>query len=134
MTILENGRQWIAHTGRKARLRNLRRLMARSQKERERMGSGNGTNKNFEIPQGIPIIGQPFELQNGYITALGYCKCGGTKTAVLLPGGPGACPSCQRTWIVTGALFDLRTGQLQITVGLMQAPPASADPATGPTP
>jgi len=99
------------------------------------MGNGNGEMKNLQIRgAGVPILGQPFEVDAGFVTIMGRCKCGGEKTGILLAGGPGQCPSCQRIWVLTKAQFDATTGQLMTAVGLVRTPTTADGPAKEVTP
>lgn len=84
--------------------------------------AGNGELQNFQAPKGIPIIGQPFLVKAGFVTVMGTCTCRGDETSVLLAGGPAACPSCGRVFVLLHATLDARTGQLQINVGVVARP------------
>jgi hypothetical protein len=89
-------------------------------------GNGNGPLK-FPV-SAVPIIGQVFTPTNGFVTATGYCGCGGTQTGILLVGASVAtCPACRRGFAIKQLAFDRMTGQMQVVVDLVSAPPLGGD-------
>jgi hypothetical protein len=106
-------KQWIAHTGTRARRRNLA-LVA---KQETNMGAGNG-----QIPAGIPIIGQAATVSNWCVQVVATCNCEAKGVVLVVLGMLGQCPSCHRAFQITKLAFDAQTGQAMISLGLVVPP------------
>jgi hypothetical protein len=124
MSILPHGKQWHAHTGQRARLRNL-------QHEDTRMSANNNRPVAFPAPASTPIVGQPFTLLSILIpvSAAITCNCGqsgdtriNTTINIVLSAGA-TCPACHRVWNVA---FNPTTNKLEFTMAL----PGTVNPGT----
>ena len=86
-------RQWVAHTGARARARNLRHL---AQQKDQTMSKG------LEAATGVPLVGQPFTFANATVPVTGQltcnCRLPGTAMAVVA-SAPVTCPHCQKTFV-----------------------------------
>ena len=76
----------------------------------------------------IPIVGQPFELLGGFVTAVGHCKCTIEGTPVIIGNGPGVCPKCFKLWAVAQVQFDGKTGQMQVAVQVVGSARPKGEP------
>lgn len=82
-------------------------------------GNGPGGIQPGVHEQGIPIIGQPFELKNWFLTTLLQCNCE-AKAPVLLVGAIGAkaaCPACKKIFVLQGFSGE-PPAKLTINIGL----------------
>lgn len=92
----------------------------------------NGSGKPTTIQaDGIPIIGQAFQMKGGFPTASIQCGCPGRDAVLLVGATPGQCQSCKRVFVMQTFQFDGRTGQISANIALAQAQP---EPAATPEP
>lgn len=101
-------------------------------------GNGNGNGAHGAAPakiqhDGIPIVGQPFQVKGGFPTVSIQCTCPGKDAVLLIANAPGICPSCKRGFVVTSFTFTGQTGQIQVNIGLLrmqeQSTPTEETPA-----
>jgi hypothetical protein len=85
--------------------------------------SGNG--KTMQFPAGLPIIGQPV-TKSWAAQVVVQCNCAAKEPVMLVLGGIGQCPACQRAYTITGIQFDAQAGQAQISVGVVVTREAAA--------
>lgn len=88
-----------------------------AQRKKERRMSGNG--KTMQIPAGIPIIGQPAVVKSWAAQVVVQCNCPAKEPVLMVLGGIGQCPACQRAFTITKIGFDATTGQANVTIGLV---------------
>lgn len=115
MSILPKGKQWVAHCGRRARLKNLRRL-----EQQGHMGSNGKTPLQFQAPAGTPIVGQPFTVIGVGIPMNMQLKCNCTadadrETLTIMGSQPVTCVLCGKKF---NALFNPTNNQIQMQVEL----------------
>ena len=73
----------------------------------------------LQFPLNVPIVGQPYTLLGGFLTAMIVCHCGGARVEVLISGHvPGVCPSCGRQYVIQRGEVNNETGQIGCVIGM----------------
>jgi hypothetical protein len=73
----------------------------------------------------VPIIGQPYAIDEWYLTAVLTCKCGGQPSSCLvssIAGMVGVCPACKRGFQLQGVQMSPE-GQLEFVVAISEGKP-----------
>lgn len=83
-------------------------------------GHGNGATPSKIQHDGIPIIGQPFQIKGGFPTASLQCGCAGRDAVLLVGSSPGQCASCKRAFVIAKFVYDAQTGRIDVNIGLVQ--------------
>lgn len=83
-------------------------------------GHGNGATPAKIQHDGIPIIGQPFQVKGGFPTVSLQCGCAGRDAVLLVGSSPAQCASCKRAFVIASFAFNAQTGQIQVNIGLVQ--------------
>jgi len=114
-------RQWVSHTGARARCRNLAQM---AKKE------SSVSSKPIPFPQaaGLPVVGQPFTIVSTYcpITATLRCNCGGAEaetTVSIVNSVAAPCPSCHKSYNLG---LNPTDGKIAVHIGV---PPAEQVPS-----
>ena len=86
--------QWIAHSGTRARGRNLRNVA----KKETPMSDG----LKAHAAGGVPIVGQAYTFTNGTVPVTGQLTCNCRVPGTVLPvvaSAPVTCPQCHKTLV-----------------------------------
>ncbi len=75
---------------------------------------------------GIPIIGQPFQVKGGFPTVQIQCSCDAREPILLIGNGHSQCPHCHRAFTIATFQFVAQTGQIQVAI--QHGTPADTEP------
>lgn len=70
---------------------------------------------------GVPIVGQPFILQSGFLTLLLVCQCEKKVPLMLTGHSPSICPACLKAFQLESAHINADGSvNAKITIGTVQ--------------